>query len=356
MKTRLVLTYLLASTTLAYAEFRASPPPAAFDGGNFECSIVRERPPARDRDPVYKININVTINDSGKLASIGVVHTARSGKTYDRSQQYSGGTIWKTPDRMEWYWQGFRGPIKMVGEIYNSDRDGWMYQETIFNNGRIEYQMLADCHQQGPNDSLLTAPSSSALAGYDNTWFVSAFWSGEYPAGFSVTREHVTLMARSAMDKSLSRTVPCEMPYLAVIHPWNTARNQKSDVRFSSASKIVNLIAKEDFDFISNQVRFKIRKNDIIQYLRNDAEGAFEVRINGKQYTASQDMFDHVQDVSSDQFVEDDWALLTCVNGGRAYIYLPDVAGVPGINDVGPGMVEYGKARDLTVREAQKLG
>jgi hypothetical protein len=132
---------------LAHAEFRAPPPPPPFDGGSFECSIVREQPPARDTDPVYKVNINVTIN-SGRLQGIGVVHTVRSGRTYDRSQQYSNATIWKTPDRMEWYWQGYRGPMKMVGEIYYNDRDGWMYSETISKNGRIEYRMLSDCHQQ----------------------------------------------------------------------------------------------------------------------------------------------------------------------------------------------------------------
>jgi hypothetical protein len=90
----------------------------------------------------------VAINDSGKLESIGVVHTVRSGRTYDRSQQYSDATIWKNPARIEWYWRGYRGPVQMLGEIYYNDRDGWMYRETISKNGRSQYQMLADSHQQ----------------------------------------------------------------------------------------------------------------------------------------------------------------------------------------------------------------
>lgn len=147
MRSKLVLILLLASTAFVQAEFRASPPPKPFDGGSFECSIVREQPPAKDNDPVYKINVDVVINDSGKLESMNVIHTVRSGKTYDRSQQYAGSTIWKNPDRMEWYWKGYRGPVQMVGEIYHNDRDGWMYMETISKGGRVEYQMLADCHQ-----------------------------------------------------------------------------------------------------------------------------------------------------------------------------------------------------------------
>ena len=93
------------------------------------------------------------------------------------------------------------------------------------------------------------APSPPARTGYDKSWFISEFWSGEYPAGFSVTRKSTILMARSAMDKNLPRSVACAMPYLAVIHPWNTRRNQKSKVTYWSASRIVNLIAKEDFVF-----------------------------------------------------------------------------------------------------------
>ena len=212
------------------------------------------------------------------------------------------------------------------------------------------------------------APSPPARTGYDKSWFISEFWSGEYPAGFSVTRKSTILMARSAMDKNLPRSVACAMPYLAVIHPWNTRRNQKSKVTYWSASRIVNLIAKEDFVFESNSGGIPIKKDDVIEYLRYDAEGAFEVRIKGKQYTAHQDLFDHVQENSKDQFAEEEWALLTCQNGTRAYIDLGDIhrdsgksgSGapghrIPGINRVGPAMMGYGKARDLTAREAQEL-
>ena len=169
------------------------------------------------------------------------------------------------------------------------------------------------------------------------------------------------------MDKAAPRDVACKLPYLAVIHPWNTRRAAASQIKFLSATRIVRLIAKEPFWFedVSGDAKRKVplKKGDVIEYIRNDAEGSFEVRIAGKTYTAGQSLFDHVQDVADDQFVEEDWAALTCVGGNRAYIYFGDLgldsddpnAQVAGISGVGPGQAGYGKARDLTAAEAREL-
>jgi hypothetical protein len=50
--------------------------------------------------------------------------------------------------------------------------------------------------------SSIPSDRTDLLSGYDNAaWFISAFWSGEYPPGFSVTRKNVVISARAAMDK-----------------------------------------------------------------------------------------------------------------------------------------------------------
>jgi hypothetical protein len=157
---------------------------------------------------------------------------------------------------------------------------------------------FASAAAQAQSGKSRKAPAPPAHTGYDKSWFISEFWSGEYPPGFSVTRKNTFLMARSAMDKSLARSVACAMPYLAVIHPWNTRRNQKRKVTYWSASRIVNLVAKEDFTFESDAAKIPIKKGDVIEYFRYDAEGAFEVRIKRKQYTAHQDLFEHVQETA----------------------------------------------------------
>src|SRR5262249_31070681 len=181
---------------------------------------------------------------------------------------------------------------------------------------------------------------------------------------FSVTKRHTVLMARTGMAKALPRDVACEMPFLAVIHPWNAARIRESKVTFLSASKIVNMVAKEDFVFRPDEVSavpINIKRGEVLEYLRNIGEGAFEVRIRGKRYRADQDLFGHVLDVPGQNFIEENWVALNCVNGKRAFIYLPDLGlngtktRVSGINDIGPGLIKYGKARDLPFREAERL-
>lgn len=212
----------------------------------------------------------------------------------------------------------------------------------------------------------VSQPAAPAT-GYDSSWYISDFWSGEYPAGFAVTRQETAVRARRSMDKAAARDVECQLPYLAVIHPWNKRRIATSQLKFVSATKIVHLIAKEAFVFEdaggAARAKVQIKKGDAIDYIRNDAEGSFEVRIAGKQYTAGQNLFDQVRDVANDQFAEDDWVALTCVGGTRAWIFLAELglgsddpkAQVPGISGVGPGVTGYGKARDLTTGEAREL-
>jgi hypothetical protein len=207
---------------------------------------------------------------------------------------------------------------------------------------------------------------ASVCQAYDAGWYKWDDWSGEYPPGFSVTGKSTTLMGRADMDKDLPRNVACELPYRAVIHPWNKARIKKSNVKFQSATKILKLVVKEDFALQTSvdgkETTIPIRKDDVLEYLHGISEGAFEVRLNGKLYTAEQDLFEHVEDVGQEHFPEDDWAVLTCQNATRAFIFLDDLHGeknsdefVPGISETGPGVVRYGTARDLTDAEAVKL-
>ena len=211
--------------------------------------------------------------------------------------------------------------------------------------------------------SALGQPAAPA-SGYDSSWYISDFWSREYPPGFAVTRPDTVVRARRSMDKATPRDVACMLPYLAVIHPWNQRRAAASQIRFVSATKIIRLTAKEPFAFEDvGGDKVRIKKGDVIEYIRNDAEGSFEIRIAGRQYTADQNLFDHVQDVAADQYVEDDWVSLACSGGGRGWIFLAELglgsddlkAQTPGISGVGAGVTGYGKARDLTAAEAGEL-
>jgi hypothetical protein len=125
------------------------------DGGYFECSVVRQNPqPRRDNDPVYKIMVNVVAHATDSAYSgpgFDVRHTVRTGREYNRTDQYDGRQIWQSPGLMQWNWSGQRGyNTRMIGSLYFNQREGWMYREGINTNGRLVYTMLSDCHP-GPS-------------------------------------------------------------------------------------------------------------------------------------------------------------------------------------------------------------
>jgi hypothetical protein len=202
--------------------------------------------------------------------------------------------------------------------------------------------------------------------GYDKSWQISKGWAGEYPSGFAVISRKVVVAGRAKLDKSAPKNVKCELPYLAVIHPWNKPRVTKSKIDFWSATRIVPLQAKEDFTFEdanNAETRIPIKSGDLIEYIAPAAEGLFTVRIGGKPYTASQDLFEHVEDVPREKFDErDEWFALNCPDGKRAYFLYPDDLSdaanparfQPGlIEDAEPNGGAYGKMRDLTEAEAR---
>ena len=150
--TKLLITPAAAALCLfAYSAnaFVAAPPPKPFnpsEGAVLECAIVRHTPD-RDRDPPYKVSINLHVA-YGTFNALDVGYTLVSGRTVDRSTQYQNGRTWTAmPRTLDWYWAGSRGGVTINGHLYHNDRDGWMYTETIYSSNRMVYQMLADCHE-----------------------------------------------------------------------------------------------------------------------------------------------------------------------------------------------------------------
>ena len=152
MKKLTVAAVMATSLALPAFAFNAAPPKPPFDptdGAYLECAIVKLMPPsAAGRDPVYKVNINLTYDQSRTFQSLEVYHTLVSGRSVDRSQQYTDGTTWTSqPKTYDWFWQGKRGTSRMLGHLYHNKRDGWMYVEDLFDSGRHSMQSVADCHE-----------------------------------------------------------------------------------------------------------------------------------------------------------------------------------------------------------------
>jgi hypothetical protein len=209
--------------------------------------------------------------------------------------------------------------------------------------------------------------TATAQAAYDQAWYTIDFWSGEYPNGFAVIKPDVSVPARAEMDKEAPASVSCALPYKAVFHPWNEARNRLSEARYVTASRIVPLKASKEFTFQPDEESdpVKIGKRQVIEYLIYGAEGYFTIRIDGKEYTASQELFESVEPVSDDAFLQEEWLELKCENGPKAWVYADDLRktsdngemtyldGLVAISAGGPGIDDYGAARDLTDAEAK---
>ena len=137
---------LVLATKPALAEFKANEPPPAIEKWTpLECAILSRT--ATDRDPVYKIEVNLGLNDDGKIDTLYVVHSTVQGTTYDRSKQYKDANLWQAPNNpWEWYWKGERNGSVMVGKLYRTQNAKWFYTEKILRNGRQVYAMESSCH------------------------------------------------------------------------------------------------------------------------------------------------------------------------------------------------------------------
>jgi hypothetical protein len=135
--------YLLAAAALimlggtAYAQFKAEPPKSETPS-MLECAIIKSTD--NDcRDPIYKITVTINSDpQTGHFQSMDVVHTATSGATHDRSQQYVGGRTWQAQGR----------PTRMVGKAWETQDFQWWYSEKQTKYEVSSYAMLAKCHTE----------------------------------------------------------------------------------------------------------------------------------------------------------------------------------------------------------------
>ena len=144
---------IATATAGANAQFKApqAQPLDAFT--SLECAIIEATDYDRN-DPVYKIEVNLNFDDSSNLKELFVMHTATSGKTYVRSDQYRNGRIWQRPGKTDWFWSGDRDRGHMTGEVWRTPDLKWFYtEERINGNGRVEYHMAAACHPQSSDRS-----------------------------------------------------------------------------------------------------------------------------------------------------------------------------------------------------------
>jgi len=195
----------------------------------------------------------------------------------------------------------------------------------------------------------------TAFEGYDSSWYISYGWPGEYPPGFSITADNVTIMGRDAMALDAPVDQACPLDRNAVYQQWNQARVDSDELEFRTASKIseitfptggsISAIPEADESFVPQEVTLDIPENGSIGYLRYVAEGYFLMDYNGEEYQALEEAMP--EDAVFEQTgVEDDlWVRTNCTNGSRVWLTLSDALQTDGTSEW--EIQGYGEASDL---------
>src|SRR5262249_19935050 len=122
--------------------------------------------------PIYKITIDLRLDDSGNPTGLTVTHVSASGKSYARDEQYSDSTLTNTLGKTEYFWSGEMANNKsytMKGTLVRTVDNKWSYTEQQFRNGKQSFALWSACHEADQTrmqprtcDGELIGPNSTA--------------------------------------------------------------------------------------------------------------------------------------------------------------------------------------------------
>jgi hypothetical protein len=117
----------------------------------YECSVAKVTPPDKgDKDPGYKINLYLDTQDN---SFVKVVHTTRSGKEYNRADQYTvkdGDNTTNKKGASTWFGVNIKEPNLSMGGIFGKLPNGQLvYNEVLFRTGKKGpvMELNSVCHQ-----------------------------------------------------------------------------------------------------------------------------------------------------------------------------------------------------------------
>jgi len=200
---------------------------------------------------------------------------------------------------------------------------------------------------------LSVAGAQDHPSGYDDSWYRGDFWSGEYPDGFSVTSD-MTVNIRADTDLSLPRDIACDLKKNATYHVWNVDRVIEDALFFVSYTKITNATLTGDLETTLDpevngaSIDVSFRKGDAYRYLAYLGEGAFMLDYKGGHYVGYADLLD-ASNLADPEPAYDEWIGITCPNGTSGWLFMGDVADLPGTEPA--RVTRYGYALDLDAPE-----
>ena len=199
--------------------------------------------------------------------------------------------------------------------------------------------------------ALTAAPAfAQSVEAYDQSWYRATFWTGEYPAGFTVLKD-VTVELRPRLDPKADKTVACDLPAKATYQAWNAARVDEQGLTFVSFTKIAEYKLTKDYeatlyrsdDGTEQQVSFEA--GDSWRYLTYYAEGAFLLEYEGVRYDGDQSLFEVSEEIGSNEGY-DEWLRINCPNNQWGWLFMGDIT-IDDLTFAAPNITGYGESRDL---------
>lgn len=200
----------------------------------------------------------------------------------------------------------------------------------------------------------------AAISGYDDSWFLSPGWPGEYPPGFAVLDADVKVPARARPNPTDPQDITCILPQYANYQLWNNARNEADSLEYFVATKKVPVTVLEDavveFAGAAGMETLTLKVGEQMTYLRYIGEGVTVLLFNGKEYEINEGELTNVTDIANTSLDEDLWVRVTCLGGKQAWLMFDEVIEETGIYP--SPITGYGDAADIaesdveTVREA----
>ncbi|KCZ91057.1 hypothetical protein [Hyphomonas jannaschiana] len=197
----------------------------------------------------------------------------------------------------------------------------------------------------------------AALAGYPDTWYVSYGWPGEYPAGFVVLEQGVTVNGRARPNPDAPANVACTLPQYANYQIWNRKRVEHDHLEFIVASKIEPVVMQVDANIETpgdeGMQVLELKAGDVLSYLRYLGEGFAIFRVNGQEYTINEAELRDISSMSAVSLEEDQWVEVACIGGKRAWLLYDDAIAQ---DDIVPSpIVGFGEASDIYPDEVDKV-
>ncbi|WP_321488557.1 hypothetical protein [uncultured Hyphomonas sp.] len=197
----------------------------------------------------------------------------------------------------------------------------------------------------------------AALAGYPDSWYVSYGWPGEYPAGFVVLEQGVTVNGRARPNPDAPANVACTLPQYANYQIWNQQRVERDSLEFIVASKVepVTMLVDANIETPGDEGMqvLELKAGDVLSYLRYLGEGFAIFGFNGQEYTINEAELRDISSMSGMSLEEDQWVEVACIGGTRAWILYDDAIAHDEI--VPSPIVGFGEASDIYPDEVDQV-